>query len=131
MARVGPIDEPISCQLDAPIEDTYFIRPSAAFPDATTDLELNILSELLFVVIQIGICTKSRKVVAVNDDTGISSLVIEAARRRCACHKTDRLESAPLAEFPDVTSVTTTIRKRISPISPHDWGQGTTPWGDA
>ena len=109
MSRVGLIIESLICRFEARIKNAYLIGPSAALPNASTDLELEMLSELLFIVIQIGICTKSRKVVASNDDTDITSLVIAAAWIIRACHNTNGLESAPVSGLPDVTCVTAAV----------------------
>ena len=109
MSTVRFIHEPRICQFGAPIADAYLIGPGAAFPNASADLELEVLGEFLLIMIQVGICTKSRKLVAVYNNIDITSSVVEAARRAFPCHKPNGLESAPITELPDVTSVTAAV----------------------
>ena len=94
MSRVGLIDEPLSGQLNASVENAYLIGPGAALSDASADFELEVLSEFLLVMVQLCICPKSSEVVAVNDDTDITSPVVEAGRRCCTSYKPNGLKSA-------------------------------------
>ena len=64
-------------QLDASVEDSDFVGPCAALPNAPTNLKPEMFGELLFVVIQVSVCAKRCKVVTMDDNTDVTSLVIQ------------------------------------------------------
>lgn len=109
MTRICLIDESFSGQLDTSVEDSDFIGPCAALPNAPTNLKLEMFGKLLFVMIQISVCTERCKVVAMNDNTDVSSCVVKAAQRGGTSCKANSLKSTAITQFPDVTSVTTPI----------------------
>ena len=80
MSRVGLIDEPLSGKLHASVKTAYLIGPGAALFNASADFEPEVLSEFLLIMVQICICPKNSIVVAVDDDTDITGLVVETAR---------------------------------------------------
>ena len=80
VTRISFVYESFSCQFDTSIEATDFVGPCAALPNAPTNVGLEMLSELLFVVIQVSISAKRREVVTMDDNTNVAGLMVKASR---------------------------------------------------
>ena len=80
MTRISLIYESFGGQLDASVEDSDFVGPCAALPNAPTSLKLEMFGDLLFVVIQVSVSGKRREVVTMDDNTHVTSLMVNAAR---------------------------------------------------
>ena len=109
MTRISLVYVSFGGQLDASVEDSDFVGPCAALPDAPTNLELEMFGEFLLVVIQVGVSAKRREVVTMDDSTDVAGLTVEAARRGCTGCVTNSFKSAAIAQFSFVTGVTAAV----------------------